>query len=113
MSGRAFKYLTQPMCREFNLGGEQNCGHPERSEAESKDPAKVPRGFATEFFDFPRNDTKMLSARKLGRRRRRVCLIQPRRNMPVMTVALDRLAASFANGVFKRGDSLLLRRGGA
>ena len=33
--------------------------------------------------------------------------------MPVMTVALDRLAASFANGVFKRGDSLLLRRGGA
>lgn len=32
--------------------------------------------------------------------------------MPVMTVALDRLAASFANGVFKRGDSLLLRRGG-
>jgi hypothetical protein len=33
--------------------------------------------------------------------------------MPVMTVALDRLAASFANCVFKRGDSLLLRRGGA
>src|SRR5438105_14595316 len=33
--------------------------------------------------------------------------------MPVMTVALDRLAASFANGVFKRGDSLLRRRGGA
>src|SRR4029453_4272191 len=33
--------------------------------------------------------------------------------MPVMTVALDRLAASFANGVFKRGDGLLLRRGGA
>jgi hypothetical protein len=30
-----------------------------------------------------------------------------------MTVALDRLAASFANGVFQRGDSLLLRRGGA
>ena len=33
--------------------------------------------------------------------------------MPVMTVALNRLAASFANGVFKRGDCLLLRRGGA
>src|SRR6476660_10566168 len=33
--------------------------------------------------------------------------------MPVMTVALDRLAASFADGVFKRGDSLLLRRRGA
>ena len=30
-----------------------------------------------------------------------------------MTVALDRLATSFADGVFKRGDSLLLRRGGA
>src|SRR4029077_11121796 len=33
--------------------------------------------------------------------------------MPVMTVALDSLAASFADSVFKRGDSLLLRRGGA
>src|SRR5215471_4710429 len=32
--------------------------------------------------------------------------------MCVMTVALDRLAASFADGVLKRGDSLLLRRGG-
>ena len=33
--------------------------------------------------------------------------------MPVMTVALDGLAASFTDGVFKRGDRLLLRRGGA
>ena len=33
--------------------------------------------------------------------------------MPVMTVTLDRVAAGFANGVFKRGDRLLLRRGGA
>ena len=33
--------------------------------------------------------------------------------MPVMTVSLDRLAASFADGVFKRGDGLLLRRRGA
>ena len=55
----------------------------------------------------------MLRARKLGRRGRRVFPIRPVRNMPVMTVALDRLTASFANGVFKRGDSLLLRRGGA
>src|SRR6476659_5467222 len=55
----------------------------------------------------------MLSARKLGRRGRRVCPIRPVRNMPVMTVALDRFTASFANGVFKRGDSLLLRRRGA
>src|SRR3954453_17145469 len=30
--------------------------------------------------------------------------------MPVMTVALDRVATSFANRVFKRGDSLLLGR---
>ena len=30
-----------------------------------------------------------------------------------MTVALDRLATSFADGVFKRGDRLLLRCGGA
>src|SRR6476659_3257779 len=55
----------------------------------------------------------MLRARKLCGRRRTLCPRRPRRNMPVMTVALDRLAASFANGVFKRGDSLLLRRGGA
>jgi hypothetical protein len=33
--------------------------------------------------------------------------------MPVMTVALHRLAGSFADGVFKRSDSLLLRRSGA
>jgi len=29
--------------------------------------------------------------------------------MPVLTVALDRLAAGFANGVFERGYALLLR----
>src|SRR6476659_776996 len=33
--------------------------------------------------------------------------------MPVMTVALHRLATSFADGVFKRSDCLLLRGGGA
>ena len=32
--------------------------------------------------------------------------------MPVMTVALDGVAASFADGVLKRSDSLLLRRSG-
>ena len=32
--------------------------------------------------------------------------------MPVMTVALDRLAAGFADGVFESGDGLLLRRRG-
>ena len=55
----------------------------------------------------------MLRARKLCRRWRCVCAIRPVRNMPVVTIALDRLAASFANGVVKRGDSLLLRGGGA
>jgi hypothetical protein len=30
--------------------------HPERSEAESKDPAELPEGFATGFLDFARND---------------------------------------------------------
>src|SRR4029077_9979985 len=44
---------------------------------------------------------------------RRVCLNRLRRNMPVMTVALNRLAASFTNGVSERTDSLLRRRGGA
>src|SRR5215211_2080973 len=33
--------------------------------------------------------------------------------MPVMAIALDGLPASFANGVFKRDNSLLLRCGGA
>ncbi len=70
-------------------------------------------GFATGFLDFAQNDRTALRARKLCRRWRRVGPIRSVRNMPVMTVALDRLAASFANGVFKRGDSLLLRRGGA
>ena len=32
-----------------------NC-HPERSAAESKDPAKLPQRNATEFLDFARND---------------------------------------------------------
>ena len=53
-----------------------------------------------------------LRARKLGRCWSRLCPRQPVRNMPVMTVALDRLAASFADGVFKRGYRLLLWRGG-
>ena len=39
--------------------------------------------------------------------------IRPARNMSVMTVALDRLAASFSDSVFERGDRLLLRSGGA
>ena len=30
--------------------------HHERSEAESKDPAELPEGFATGFLDFARND---------------------------------------------------------
>src|SRR6516165_9445237 len=51
--------------------------------------------------------------RKLGRRWPRACPSRPVRNMPVMTVALDRLAASFADCVFERGDGLLLRRRGA
>src|SRR6476620_2355930 len=55
----------------------------------------------------------MLCARKLYRRWRGMYPIRAVRNMPVKTIALDRLAASFANGVFKRGDSLLLRRGSA
>src|SRR5262245_44369656 len=53
----------------------------------------------------------MLRAGKLARRWCRVCPVRLVRNMPVMTVALDRLAASFADGVFKGGDRLLLRSG--
>src|SRR6266436_5529820 len=44
--------------------------------------------------------------------RRRACLIRPTgRNMPIVTVALDRLATSFADRVFQRCYGLLLRRG--
>jgi hypothetical protein len=37
-------------------------GHPERSEAESKDPAALPTGIATGFLDFARNDRPVLSS---------------------------------------------------
>src|SRR5262249_43576198 len=70
-------------------------------------------GFATDFSTSRGTTGSALRARKLRGRRHRVCPIRPMRNMPVMTVALHRLAGSFADGVFKRGDSLLLRRGGA
>src|SRR5262249_11846300 len=69
-------------------------------------------GFATGFLDFARNDGNCSGARKLGRRWRRAWRSRPVRNMPIMTIALDRLAASFADRVFERGDTLLLRRRG-
>ena len=69
-------------------------------------------GFATGFLDFARNDGKCSGARKLGRRWRRAWHGRPVRNMPVMTIALDRLPASFADRVLERGDTLLLRRRG-
>src|SRR3954447_20281684 len=50
MSGRAFKYFTQPMCSDFNLRGNQNRSHPERSEAKPKDAAKPAVTFATGFL---------------------------------------------------------------
>jgi hypothetical protein len=37
-------------------------GHPERSEAESKDPAALPTGIATGFLDFARNDRPVPSS---------------------------------------------------
>src|SRR4029077_18692012 len=61
MSGRAFKYLTQPTRRDFNLGGDQNRSHPEgipHAREKSKDPAKVPVGLATGFLDFARNERR-------------------------------------------------------
>jgi hypothetical protein len=58
MSGRAFKYLTQPTRREFNVGEDQKSGHPERSKAKSKDPVNPAFGFATGFLDYARNDSK-------------------------------------------------------
>ena len=45
-----------------------------------------------------------------ARQTMRVRPMRPLRNMTVMAVALDRLAASFANGVFQRRDRLLLGR---
>ena len=46
------------MRREFNVQRNQDRRHPERSEAESKDPVEVAVGFATGFLDFARNDSK-------------------------------------------------------
>jgi len=56
MSGRAFKYLTQPTRTDFNLRRDQKRSHPERSAAKSKDSTKISVGFATGFLDFARND---------------------------------------------------------
>ena len=58
MSGRALRYFTQPMRSRFNVRWDANRRHPERSEAESKDPVEVAVGFATGFLDFARNDSK-------------------------------------------------------
>ncbi len=58
MSGRAFRYFTQPMRSELNVRSDQNRSHPERSEAESKDAARLAVDFAREFLDFARNDSK-------------------------------------------------------
>ena len=58
MSGRAFKYFTQPMRSDFNLRGDQSHRHPERSEAKPKDPAKLAVTFATGFLGFARNDNR-------------------------------------------------------
>ena len=45
------------MRSEFNSRPNQKRRHPERSEAESKDPAKLAVSFATGFLDFARNDS--------------------------------------------------------
>jgi hypothetical protein len=42
----------------FNVQRNQDRRHPERSEAESKDPMEIAVGFATGFLDFARNDSK-------------------------------------------------------
>ena len=49
-----------PIPKEQRLQGKHR--HPERSEAESKDPAKQPTGRATEFLDFAVNDASQLFA---------------------------------------------------
>src|SRR5215471_2360566 len=58
ISGRAFKYLTQPTRTDFNLRRVKERSHPERSAAKSKDPARLAVSCATGFLDFARNDTK-------------------------------------------------------
>ena len=46
MSGRAFKYLTQPTRTDFNLRRDQERSHFERSAAKSKASAKLTVSFA-------------------------------------------------------------------
>ena len=43
------------------MTNERSC-HPERSAAESKDPAALPTGIATGFLDFARNDRPVSSS---------------------------------------------------
>jgi hypothetical protein len=99
------------MRRVFNVQRNQHRRHRERSKAESKDPVEIAVGFATGFLDFAQNDSKLGAGQFC---RRRACLISPTRQyMPIVTIALDRLATGFTDGVFQRCYGLLLRRGGA
>ena len=69
MSGRALRYFTQPMRSELNVGSNRHRSHPERSEAESKDPAGLALDFARGFLDFARNDREgyaQTNSRSLG-----------------------------------------------
>src|SRR5262249_5983607 len=61
MSGRAFKYLTQPTRTDFNLRRGQKRSHPERiphMREESEDHVTRAVRCATGFHDFSRTDTK-------------------------------------------------------
>src|SRR5205814_9330032 len=51
--------LSVTSCEAFRTASEvivRYRGHPERSQAESKDPAALARGVAAGFLDFARND---------------------------------------------------------
>jgi hypothetical protein len=53
------------MRSEFNVNINQAAGHPERSEAKSKDRVEIAVGFATGFLDFARNDRSAMRTQAL------------------------------------------------
>src|SRR5215470_16750842 len=100
MSGQAFRYLTQPTRTDFNVNRTRVAGHHGGSLGNGNSRRR------SECHE-------ALHTRELGRCWCGTRLDGLARDMAVMTVALDRFPASFANGVFERGNSLLLGRGGA
>jgi hypothetical protein len=56
-TGLIYLFYEAPISLQEGWIVEAGSGHPERSAAESKDPATLPKSNATGFLDFARNDS--------------------------------------------------------